>query len=159
MTIRLFAPLILLISCSSPSLSAGSSPPPTKPETTQVTFHTAAGDILVRSEVARTGEARRQGLMHRRELPPHQGMLFIFEKQKTQSFWMKNTYLFLDIIFIDDSHQVVGIVENAEPETLTPRRVAAPSRFVVEVIGGYAAKHGIRNGTRVTFGTLGPALP
>ena len=157
--IRLLTTLALMIACSSPSVSAQSAPSASEPEFTHVTFHTTRGDIRVKSEVARTGKARRQGLMHRRDLPPHEGMLFIFEKQEPQSFWMKNTYLFLDMIFVNDAHEVVGVVENAEPETLNPRGVAAPSRFVIEVIGGYAAKHGIQTGTRVSFDKLETALP
>ena len=160
--IRLLAVLMLLVACSNPSAEAetvSTNKPEPKSEKATVTFHTARGDVMVTSEVARTGQARRQGLMHRRELAAHHGMIFIFETEEPQRFWMKNTYLFLDMIFINDAHEVVGIVERAEPENLTPRGVAAPSRYVVEVIGGYARQYGIEEGVRVSFSPLGTALP
>jgi uncharacterized protein len=122
-----------------------------------VVLHAAGRTLRVEAEVVRTPEARTFGLMERRSLPAEHGMLFIFDRQEIQSFWMKNTYLPLDMIFIDESMKVVGVVENAEPLTTTSRRVAAPSRFVLEVNGGYARRQGVRAGTRVVFEGLSPA--
>ena len=113
----------------------------------------------MKSEVARTSEARRQGLMYRKSLAPHHGMVFVFPVDEPQSFWMKNTYLSLDMIFINSDLTVVGVIAEAEPQTLTPRGVSTPSRYVVEVIGGYAKQYGIQKGVRVSFDKLGPAIP
>jgi uncharacterized membrane protein (UPF0127 family) len=105
--------------------------------------------VRVEVEVARTPEQRTRGLMFRKELKPHHGMLFIFDREEQQSFWMKNTYIPLDMIFIDDGLKVVGVVENAEPMTTVSRRVDGPSRYVLEVRGGFAGSQGIAAGTRV----------
>ena len=79
------------------------------------------------------------------------GQFFIFPRQEHQSFWMKNTYLPLDMIFVDDNLTVVGIVADAQPLTTVVQGVNAPSRYVLEVNAGFAARHGIRVGTPVEF--------
>ena len=156
-----FIPILALgIACSPPAAEA--EPTKTKlsqPNLATVTFHTPSGDIQVKSEVARTPDARRQGLMYRKSLKPHHGMVFVFPREDPQSFWMKNTYLSLDMIFINSALDVVGVVARAEPETLTPRGVSTPSRYVVEVIGGYAKQYGIEKGVRVSFADLGEHTP
>lgn len=129
---------------------AASPPEPAKPPPPTVVVETAAGarhPVVV--ELARTPEEQARGLMHRRELAEEAGMLFIFPEMGPRSFWMKNTLLPLDLLFIDDAGRVVGIVREAEPLTLTPRAVAAPSRYVLEVRGGWAARHGVAPGDRV----------
>lgn len=89
--------------------------------------------------------------MHRQRMDEDAGMLFLFDRSSVQSFWMKNTLIALDMIFIDENLRVVGVVENAEPLTLGPRTVGAPSRHVLEVNAGVAARHGIATGTVVEF--------
>lgn len=107
-------------------------------------------DVRVRVEFAVEPETQRLGLMHRERLDADAGMLFVFPlPQRRHTFWMRNTLIPLDMIFIDDGFQVVGVVERAEPLTDTSRRVAAPSRYVLEVNGGFAEEHGIVAGTRV----------
>lgn len=155
-----FIPILALgIACSPPAAEAEPSRPQTQAKLATVTFHTQSGDILVKSEVAETPDARRQGLMYRKNLKPHHGMVFVFPEEEPQSFWMKNTYLSLDMIFINSAFDVVGVVARAEPETLTPRGVSTPSRYVVEVIGGYAKQYGIEKGVRVSFANLGDQSP
>ena len=102
-------------------------------------------------ELARTEPERRKGLMDRSSLPAEAGMLFIFDESSVQSFWMKNTLIPLDMLFVSDDGHVVGIVERAEPLTETPRSVGRPSRYVLEVNGGWCAAHGVRAGDRVRF--------
>ena len=102
-------------------------------------------------ELARTEPERRKGLMDRPSLPDDAGMLFIFDETSVQSFWMKNTLIPLDMIFIDDEGRIAGIVESAEPRTLTERTVGKPSRYVLEVNGGWSRAHGVRAGDRVRF--------
>jgi uncharacterized membrane protein (UPF0127 family) len=118
----------------------------------RVIVETAAGARhRVDVELARTDPERRQGLMDRPSLPDDAGMLFVFDAPSLQSFWMKNTLIPLDMIFIDDAGTIVGIVESAEPRTLTPRSVGKPSRYVLEVNGGWSKAHGVRAGDRVRF--------
>src|SRR5262249_51269459 len=105
--------------------------------------------VSVKVELARTDAARQRGLMYRDRLEPDHGMLFIFDNDAQQSFWMKNPYIPLDMIFITSGLRVLGVVENAEPLTTTPRFVKGVSRYVLEVVGGYAQQHGITAGTPV----------
>jgi uncharacterized protein len=105
----------------------------------------------VRLEVVRTPADMARGLMFRERLGDDEGMLFVFPDSSEHVFWMKNTLLPLDMIFIDGAGSVVGVVERAEPQTLTPRTVGAPSRLVLEVIGGWSATHGVAKGDRVRF--------
>ncbi|MCK5688743.1 DUF192 domain-containing protein, partial [Myxococcota bacterium] len=71
--------------------------------------------------------------------------------ESIQSFWMQNTYIPLDMIFISANKEVVGVVHDAEPLTLTSRRVDIPSLYVVEVNAGLAARFDIQSGTHVAF--------
>ena len=109
------------------------------------------GSYKVEVEIADSITSRARGLMHRKELPQDQGMLFIFANSAKRSFWMKNTYIPLDMLFIDDQQTIVGIVENATPETTVARTVDAPSRYVLEVNGGFCQKHQIQVGSKVDF--------
>lgn len=107
-------------------------------------------------EVAATPDARATGLMNRRNLAPGHGMVFVFPYPEPQGFWMKNTYIALDMIFIGADGVVVGVVENARPLTLDLRGVSEASQFVVELPAFSARDHGIGPGTRVGFD---PPLP
>ena len=117
------------------------------------------GAVNVVAEIANTPIARARGLMYRESLPEGQGMLFVYQKRDVHTFWMKNTRIPLDMLFLDGPpHQefisVIGIVHEAEPETLTHRSVSAPSLYVLEVPGGWARKMGISVGSRVSWETL-----
>jgi uncharacterized membrane protein (UPF0127 family) len=89
--------------------------------------------------------------MFREKLADDEGMLFVFPASAVQSFWMKNTLIPLDMIFIGEDLTVVGVVERAEPHSLTPRYVPTPSRYVLEVNGGWSAARGVAAGDRVRF--------
>jgi hypothetical protein len=110
-----------------------------------------SGVVPFEVEVARDDETRARGLMNRDHLDANKGMLFVFDQMERLSFWMKNTLIPLDMIFIDDTGVVVGVVANAEPLTETSRRVDAKSQYVLEVQGGMAEKRGITPGVRVRF--------
>ena len=116
-----------------------------------VRFETSNGPWIVQVEVARTEEQRTRGLMFRRELGRDRGMVFIFDETSEHSFWMHNTLIPLDLIFLGEDRRVVGVVANAAPQTDALRTVAKPSRYVVEVSGGEAVAHGIGPGTRAVF--------
>lgn len=120
--------------------------------TGKVVFRSGAADqAVVLVEVVKTPDAIRQGLMYRRSMPKNQGMLFLMERREVQSFWMRNTLIPLDMIFIESSMRVLGIVENAEPRTETSRSVPGESQYVLEVNGGFSERHGLGPGTVVRF--------
>jgi uncharacterized protein len=102
-------------------------------------------------ELARTPAEVERGLMFRDRLAPDAGMLFVFPETAEHPFWMKNTRIPLDMIFAAPDGTVVGVVESAEPLTTIPRTVGAPSRYVLEVNGGWSAAHGVARGDRLRF--------
>ena len=110
---------------------------------------TARGRVRVTLEVVGTDEARRRGLMYRSSLADDHGMLFVFPTEEEHAFWMKNTLIPLDMVFIDREGRVVGIHPDATPLSTAPITVRRPSRYVLEVPGGYAARRGIAPGDRV----------
>lgn len=110
-----------------------------------------SGELRIVVEVVRTPRERNRGLMYRQHLPLDRGMLFVFDREEVQSFWMKNTLISLDLIFIRKDLTVAGIVENAEPKTLTSRKVDAPSTYVLEVNAGWSKDHGVGTGATVRF--------
>jgi uncharacterized membrane protein (UPF0127 family) len=107
--------------------------------------------LKLRVEVAATDRERQYGLMFRKQLGDDQGMLFLFPTERYNSFWMRNTLIPLDMFFIDSEWNVVGVVENAEPLTDDARQVDKMSRYVLEVNAGFAARHQIGAGAKVTF--------
>lgn len=116
-----------------------------------ISFHAQGKTIRVDVEIVKTEADRAYGLMHRKSLADRQGMLFMFEKEEIQSFWMKNTYISLDMIFIDSTWKIAGILEYVEPMTTQTRQVKKPSLYVVEVNAGFSKKHGLRIGDSVSF--------
>jgi len=92
--------------------------------------------------------------MYRKDLAADRGMIFIFARESPQSFWMKNTPIPLDMLFISADKKVVGIVEQAAPFTLDPRGVATPSQFVLEINGGLSKRYQIRAGDSVRFESI-----
>jgi uncharacterized membrane protein (UPF0127 family) len=113
-------------------------------------------EARVRVELARSEPEREHGLMDRKHLDPDAGMLFLFDVEEEQGFWMKNTLIPLDMIFVKADMTVAGVVENAEPLTLDNRTVGVPSQYVVEVNGGWAHTHGVSEGTPVRFEGVQP---
>lgn len=105
-------------------------------------------------ELARTEAERSQGLMFRRRLDEGRGMLFFMPGDQAWQFWMRNTYLRLDMVFIDADWRVVGVLANVPPLTEDRRAVAAPSRYILELAGHDAARHGIVAGTPLQFREL-----
>ena len=124
-----------------------------------VVLETGARTLRVSVEVVRSDEDRARGLMFRKSLPAQAGMFFVFDRQEVQSFWMQNTYIPLDMIFIDKDLTVVGAVQNAEPMTTTRRSVISPSTYVLEVNAGYVEEHGIKRGAKVKVEGFSPKTP
>lgn len=116
-------------------------------------IHFLVGDksVPLSVEVKRSPESIRKGLMHRKEpLEKDTGALFDLGVDADHGFWMKNTFIPLDMIFVDNNMKVVGIVHNAKPLTTKSRRVGKNSRYVVEVNAGWAKKNGIVVGTKLS---------
>lgn len=135
-------------------------PQPKLPVGTVVLEVPPRAPLTVKAEVASTDVQRQMGLMWRTTMAEDEGMIFLFEQEQPLSFWMRNTVLPLDLIFIDSEWKVVGSVENATPFTDDPRGVPGLSQYVLEVNAGYVAKHGITPGTEVRYyapGTKPPA--
>jgi uncharacterized membrane protein (UPF0127 family) len=108
-------------------------------------------DVAFAVEIADTPAKRELGLQYRRELPADRGMIFLFPVESDHSFWMKNTFIPLDMIFISRDRKIVGIVEQAVPFSTDPRVVSAPSLYVLEINGGLSRRHGFRPGDSVRF--------
>jgi uncharacterized membrane protein (UPF0127 family) len=134
-----------------PDVTAEDYVAPPLPRGTVLLEDAYGGMHRVQVEVAATDEARSRGLMWRKELPQGQGMLFVFPRDAAHAFWMLNTLIPLDMVFIDVQGLVVGIVERAPPHSMTARSVDRPSRYVLEVPGGWSQSVGLRAGSRVRF--------
>lgn len=131
--------LVLLLHCGGSSNST-----PTATITTDEGTTTA-----VNLEIADSESERAEGLMYRESLAESAGMLFIWPEDASSSFWMKNTYISLDIIFIDSSSQVVFIAENTTPlseDLITP---TSSFRYVLEVNAGFSADNGLSVGETI----------
>ena len=108
-------------------------------------------DVTFAVEIADTPARRELGLQYRHELPTDRGMIFLFPGESDHSFWMKNTFIPLDMIFINRDHKIVGIVEQAVPFSTHARVVSAPSLYVLEINGGLSRRYGFRAGDTVRF--------
>jgi len=111
-------------------------------------IETAGGRVDYRVEIADDEVERQHGLMYRTAMPDGHGMLFIFERAKPQSFWMHNTYMPLDIIYIGADGRIVSIVQG-RPFDDRPLPSGAPALGVLEIYAGKAAEQGINVGDRV----------
>jgi uncharacterized protein len=100
-------------------------------------------------EIADTEYRRQLGLMVRTEMETNQGMLFIFPDEIFRSFWMRNTHLSLDMIFVNSQKQIVTIHKNTTPLAETSYPSTAPAQFVVEVLAGFTDTHGIQEGDKI----------
>ena len=114
------------------------------------------GELTFQVEVADTPAKRELGLQYRRDLPVDRGMIFLFPVESEHSFWMKNTPIPLDMIFIGRDRKIVGIVEQAVPFSTDSRSVPGASQFVLEINGGLAKRYGIKAGDFVRFHHLSP---
>ncbi len=122
----------------------------------KVTIETGKGEVSFQVEIAATPEKREGGLMYRRELPADHGMLFIFPVERVNSFWMKNTPISLDMIFISRERKIVGIVHETVPFSLDGRSVSVPSQYVLEINGGLSRRYGFKAGDVVRFDNVTP---
>ena len=116
--------------------------------TSDLRLITARGPIDLKVELAADAESQQRGLMFRRDLGAREGMLFVFPDIASRAFWMKNTFIPLDLIFLDAGRRVVHIAHDAKPqdESLIPSQ--RPAKYVLEVPGGQTAAWGLAEGDR-----------
>ena len=144
---------ILMLACTKPQ------PATVSPATTTTT--PAKGprivfpdDYAVRVEIAADDETRQQGLMYRDRLPEATGMIFIFAKPDEYPFWMKNTLIPLDMVWIDANHRIAHVAHDVPPCQADPCPSYPPnaiSSYVLELAAGVAAKHHLANGQVLRF--------
>lgn len=109
-------------------------------------LHINSGQLLT-LETATTPSKRQQGLMFRKDLQPNGGMFFIFSHEAIQSFWMQNTSISLDIIFLDKNLKVISVASNTKPnQTSEIYTSKSPSMFVIETIAGWTYSSNVKEG-------------
>lgn len=118
-------------------------------ETSELSIETANGTYDFHVEIAKTQSQQAQGLMFRRSMPPDAGMLFVYDTPQPASFWMKNTFIPLDMLFIGADGRIVNIRARTVPQSLTPVTSAGKVLAVLELNGGTTARLGITAGDRV----------
>lgn len=117
----------------------------------EVSFPDTPSTPRIDVEVAKSPHDVERGLMYRRSMGDDHGMLFRLDGRRDHTFWMHNTCIALDMLFVDDDGVIVGIVEGAAPLTESTRSVGCPSVFVLEVNGGWARKRGVAPGQKITI--------
>ncbi len=163
-SIRLTAFAVILVgtvSCAggdNPAPSATASNAPATPGRTldytrDVRFLNDDGSVIseIRVAVVDTDEERNMGLMDVRDLPQDRGMLFIFEREAPLTFWMANTPLSLDIIYVNKDKEIVTIHTNTPPLSEQNFDSSSDAMYAIEVNAGYCLKHDIREGLKVDF--------
>jgi uncharacterized membrane protein (UPF0127 family) len=118
----------------------------------------SAGMHQIDAQVALTPQQRAIGLMHRKEMPAHEGMLFVFEQAGVQCFWMKNTLLPLTAAFVADDGSIVNLAD-MKPQTTDSHCSAKPVRYVLEMNQGWFAKRNIQAGAQLRGKPFGNAKP
>jgi len=161
--LALCAGAIALVGCSAqPAAQSVSSD--SSPAATSQTVHPTSGLQIIpvqvvsedqthefSVELANTPESQAKGMMFRTEMAPDEGMLFPSERPMVRGFWMKNTPLPLDIIFIGPDERIINIAANTQPYSLDSVYSTGPAIAVLELIGGRAAELGIALGDQVKF--------
>lgn len=137
---------VLVWACT--TLSAGNAAAQDGPQLNLQRVELTAGMHRIDAQVARAPQERQTGLMHRKEMPQHEGMLFVFEHPAQQCFWMKNTLLPLTAAFVDDDGTIVNLAD-MKPQTLDSHCSSRPVRYVLEMNQGWFTKKGIKPGTKL----------
>lgn len=135
------------------NISVSSSSEPEFVKQGELNFIRADSTVIVKidTEIADDDTRRERGLMYRRQMEMDHGMLFIFEDEDFRSFWMKNTYLPLDILYLNAQKKIVRIHENVATMNERPIPSDFPAKYVVEVNAGFCALHNIQVGDGMTF--------
>lgn len=147
---RQLVPLVLVFLTACEPLNGGDA------ALSPLTIETGTGAHVFQVETADAPEERARGLMFREELPPDRGMLFLYESERRVAFWMKDTYVSLDMIFMARDGTVLAIVENVPSRSLDVVSPEADIYAVLEVNAGTVARIGLQTGDRVRHAALGP---
>jgi uncharacterized protein len=145
MRMNLRRALLLLLLAFAPALPVAAQ----EPQMQLPRVRLSAGMHQIEAQVAQTPEARTIGLMFRKEMPQHEGMLFVFEQASVQCFWMKNTLLPLTAAFVADDGTVVNLAD-MKPQTTDSHCSARPVRYVLEMNQGWFEKKGIKPGFKLS---------
>lgn len=123
---------------------------------TGVLVSAATGDTLKQLDIeyANTADKIEYGMMYRKTMTDNMGMLFFMGNMEMRSFWMKNTYVSLDIIFLDDQLKIVSIQKNAAPLTTDSRPSDGPAQYVLEIKGGQSDIMGLQPGDILRYADL-----
>jgi uncharacterized membrane protein (UPF0127 family) len=135
----------LVPACWIASSAAGAQEQPQNLAATKLTV----GMHNIRAQLAITPQQRQIGLMHRREMPTHEGMLFVFDEPSQQCFWMRNTFIPLSIAFLAEDGTVVNIAD-MRPQSDESHCSARPVRYALEMNQGWFARRGVKPGTRIS---------
>lgn len=146
---------VMLVVCAS-ALRADERPMLLPVDPQPLVAQTSAGTKSFSIEIADTSDERARGLMFRETMADDHGMLFIFEQQRPVAFWMKNTPMPLDLVFIDEGGTVRAVLPG-EPFSEAVISPGSPARFVLELKAGTAARSGIAAGDRVRHPAIAPA--
>lgn len=156
-----FAALALIAGCSPGAADAGAKAPAQTAtpavhpvsglQVRPVTVTSGKAAHVFKSELARTSAEQAKGLMFRTAIGDDEGMIFLRNPPDIAAFWMRNTVIPLDIIFIGTDHRILNISANAVPYDETPLPAAGPTLAVLEINGGLAAKLGIKPGDKVEW--------
>ncbi|MBC8045577.1 MAG: DUF192 domain-containing protein [Fimbriimonadaceae bacterium] len=119
----------------------------------ELTFFKADGNMVIKIyiEIAETEAEQEKGLMNRPWMDEKQGMLFIFNIERQQAFWMRNTIIPLDIIYVNSKKEIVSIAKDAQPFSEKSLPSAKPAQYVIEVIAGFTEKYNITAGDKVDW--------
>jgi hypothetical protein len=152
---------ILVLLCTLVATACGTADRPADPvpaveipfrEDGRLTFHrdgTPVVDIAV--EIADTDSARARGLMQRTRMPDRSGMLFVFPVEQPQSFWMANTPIYLDLMFLDSAGRIVSIARSARPLSTEPVPSGLPAQYVIETEAGFVDSWGVVEGDSASW--------
>lgn len=141
-TARLLATSLIALASTAPAAAQG------QPQMNLPRIEITAGMHRIEAQVAASPQERQTGLMHRKEMPAHEGMLFVFEQPATQCFWMRNTLLPLTAAFVADDGTIVNLAD-MKPQTEDSHCSAKPVRYVLEMNQGWFGKKGIKAGFKL----------
>jgi uncharacterized membrane protein (UPF0127 family) len=149
----LFLVFLIIGGWSAPGDKAFGEAQKTSPGDGELQFFRQDGSVAasITIEIADTPEARVKGLMERWFLPELHGMLFIFDSPEVQRFWMHNTPLSLDMIFVDQNRRILNIAESTMPMSDQTYASRGPAQYVVEVKAGFSKRHGIAEGMSIRW--------
>ena len=143
--------LLFFAIAASPMCRSGGPKAPASPRAIDILGKDGQVLTTVAVEIVSSPGATERGLMFRNEIPDGTGMLFVFPREEVRSFWMKNTRVSLDILFLDAEGSVVGIRRKTEPFSEDSISVGLPSKYVLEVAAGTCTARGIHHGARVVL--------